>query len=114
MEKSMRIYMRMPAQSALKVLAEGFWNMHTLQGDNGVYCDDRPGGLMRAGPGTGVLLGGPQGDTTLCLEVPEDLFRERESQESTRPLTADEEKQIESGGPEPATLEYQHMGYAVI
>ena len=49
-------------------------------------------------------MGGPQGDTTLCLEVPEDLFREREAQESTRPLTADEEKQIESGWPEPAVV----------
>jgi hypothetical protein len=47
--------------------------------------------------------------------VPEEVFRELEVQESTRPLTAEEVERCQQNPRwEPEGMEYQHMGYAVI
>jgi hypothetical protein len=116
-EVSMRVYIRVPREVVLKLLAEGFSDVHHDHdaGRVGVWCDDRPRGGLRAAPGRGVLVGGPEGDTVLCAEVPEKVFRKWEAQESTRSLTADEfarRQQNPVWGP--YGMEYQRMGYAVI
>jgi hypothetical protein len=90
-------------------LVEGFDGNY-----RGVWCDDRPRDVCRAAPGSGVMIGGPEGDTVLCADVPEEVFRALEVQESTQGITKEEEDRIKEGGPEPEGLEYQRMGYAMI
>jgi hypothetical protein len=112
----MRVYIRVSAEVALKLLAEGFSDVHHDAGRDGIWCDDRPRGGIRAAPGRGVLVGGgPEGDTVLCAEVPEEIFQELEAQVSTWSLTAEEfERCRQNPGWEPEGMEYQRMGYAVI
>jgi hypothetical protein len=100
----MRVYIRVPAAVALELIEDGFRDMHHDQGEVGVWCYGRPPDGIE----------GPEGDTVLCGEVPEEVFREREAQESTQSLTKDEAKRMYAGGPEPEGLEYQRMGYAII
>ncbi len=110
----MRVYIRMNEKNALKALAEGFWDMGSDECfGSGVWCDDRPRGGGRAAAGRGVMIGGPEGNVTLCVDVPEEAFRELEAQEATRPLTEEESDRFDDGT-EPEGLEYQRMGYAVI
>jgi hypothetical protein len=111
-----RVFVRTNWKTALQTLEQGLWDSCTGTdgSEEGVWCDDHPRGGIRAAAGTGVMIGGPEGDTVLCLDVPEELFREREAQESTRPLTAAESAAIRAGGAGPDNLEYQRMGYAII
>jgi hypothetical protein len=60
-----------------------------------------------------VIIGGPEGDTVLYAEVPEEEFRQREFEESTRSLTRDEVAQFDPDK-EVDGLEYVRMGYAII
>lgn len=113
----MRVYIRVPAAVALELLDQDFRDMHVdppAAPDPGVWCDDKPRGGLRAAAGTGVILGGPEGDTVLCTDVPEEVFRDREEQEGTRPLTLEEAERLRQGGPEPEGTEYVRMGYAII
>jgi hypothetical protein len=110
----MRVYVNTSAAVALELLEHGFRDIHTVSGQAGVWCDGRPRGGFRPAAGHGVMVGGPLGNTVLCTDVPEDVFREAEFQESTRSLTPEETARAEAGGPDPDDLEYQRMGYAVI
>jgi hypothetical protein len=109
-----RVYTRTSAAVALELLERGFQDLHTDAGQDGVWCADSPPGDFRPAAGTGVMLGGPEGDTVLCTDVPEDVFRELEMQESTRSLTMEEAVKVREGDPWPEGLEYQSMGYAII
>jgi hypothetical protein len=110
----MRLYITVRAAVALELIEQGFRDLHEDMGQVGVWCDYRPRGCIRPAAGTGVVMGGPQGDTTLCVDVPEDVFRGLEHEEGTRPLTPEESARIEQGAPWPEDLEYQRMGYAII
>jgi hypothetical protein len=103
----------MPQEKALRVLERGFWDMHIDEGQTGVWCEDRPRDGVRAAPGVGVIMGGPDGNTVLCTDIPDEVFTEREVSEGTRGLTEEEMKQLDAGI-EPEGMEYQHMGYAII
>jgi hypothetical protein len=114
---TMRVWVRVRADVALRLLDQQHWeDLHTDLGRDGLWCDDRPRGCgLRDAPGRGVIMGGgTEGATLLCTDIPEDVYREREIVEGTRPLTAEEAKQMTEGGPEPENMEYQNMGYAII
>jgi hypothetical protein len=117
-QETMRVYVRTTTQIARRLLDQGRWeDLYTDAdlGEVGIYCEDRPRGLMRAAPGTGVLIGGPEGEAVLRADgVPEELFREREVQETTRSLTHEEWERFANGALLPTDLEYQRMGYAII
>jgi hypothetical protein len=110
----MRVYVRVSDENALKILSDGFWDLHSDLHQEGVYCDAFQADGVRPAPGSGAMIGGPSGPTVLCTDVPESVFRELESQESTRSLTKEEGEHFRQTGKEPAGLEYQRMGYAII
>src|SRR5262249_22523725 len=110
----MRVYIRVPAARALQAIERGFEDWHTDMGNSGVWCENYPRGTGRAASGQGILFGGPEGDTVLCADVPEEVFSELECQESTRPLKREEWERMDNGGAEPDDLEYQRMGWAII
>jgi hypothetical protein len=110
-----RVFTRTPADVALRLLERGGWeDLHADGGEVGVWCDDAPRAGLRAASGRGVMVAGPDGNTTLCTDLPAGIFRARERQESTRSLTAEEFARFEKDGVWPDGLEYQYMGYAII
>jgi hypothetical protein len=112
----MRIYIRTDTRKALKMLSDGFTDMHedAPLGLAGVWCEDRPRNGERECAAGGVLMTGTNGDTVLCLDVPEELFRKFEVSEGTRQLTDDEAKHYYATGEMPEYLECRTMGYAII
>jgi len=77
-----------------------------------IGCDDRPRGMARATAGNAVIIGGPEGNVTLCLDLPEEVFRAHEQEEGTRPLTPEELEHFTEK--EPEGMEYVRTGYAII
>jgi hypothetical protein len=109
-----RLYIRVTSVSALKMMADGFWDIHSDLGEEGVFCEDRPRHGFRAAAGQGLMICGPEGDTVLCVDVPDEVFHEREVCEGTRGLTEEEVAQFNKDGSFPEGLEMQHMGHALI
>jgi hypothetical protein len=110
----MRVYIATTSDIALQLLEQGWRDLHTDLGRNGLWCNESPPTGVRPAAGRGTLVGGPQGDTVMCANVPEEVFRELEVEEATRPLTPEESRRVGEGGPEPEGLEYQRVGYAII
>jgi hypothetical protein len=67
-EFTIRVYVTVPVPTADKILASGFWDMRPDCGLEGTHLATAPLGAND----------GPEGDVTLCLDVPEPLFKEYE------------------------------------
>jgi hypothetical protein len=107
----MRVFVTCDEATAEAVLRDGWTDLHTDCGQDGVWCEANNDPFKPNVP-SGITLRGPVGEVTLCQDIPEGLFDEFQFSEGTRSIPygltqAQIEERLESE-------EFVPAGYAII